>query len=247
VNADELLEIPVFRELGADMGIGLAALFKETEYAASERIFQEGSSDDRLFFIRRGTVEIRKATDAGVADTLLAILGPGEFFGEMGAFLGEPRSADAVARGPVTLVWLSRIELDRLFEQDPCGSFQMMTFLSRVLMSRLRDTSDELVRVQRAGVRLARAGSRNEVAEEIDEVEPVLVRLATNRLECRHRHHVGGIHRQQREQAQHHEKELAQTRPDGGDVSPTSRRGLILGTLRRHLPVDGGITVACQS
>ncbi len=66
----------------------------EKEYKKGSILFREGDPGREIYIIRQGRVAIKK--HMGTNEHLLAVLGSGDFFGEMAAFTGKPRSADAV-------------------------------------------------------------------------------------------------------------------------------------------------------
>src|SRR5438046_1734845 len=69
-------------------------------FAKNEVIFHAGDPADTLHLIRSGHVAARVTTPQGDVATL-AVMGPGEFFGEMALVSpGAPRSATAVALEP---------------------------------------------------------------------------------------------------------------------------------------------------
>ena len=63
------------------------------EYQPGDVLFREGESGDVMFVIQSGAVRIAKSV--GGDDKILAILGPGEFLGEMAILNGKPRTATA--------------------------------------------------------------------------------------------------------------------------------------------------------
>ena len=63
------------------------------EYAASEVIFEEGSTGRELFVVLDGKVDIVK--NSGADRAVIVTLGKGEFFGEMAVIDGSSRSASA--------------------------------------------------------------------------------------------------------------------------------------------------------
>lgn len=69
-----------------------------TGYADGEVIFEQGDPAADMYLIVYGHVRIVR--ESGGAGVDLAILGPGDFFGEMGLFAPGPRTATAVADGP---------------------------------------------------------------------------------------------------------------------------------------------------
>lgn len=66
-------------------------------FADGEPIFDQGDPAADMYVIVSGAVRIVR--DAGGSDVELAVLGPGEFFGEMGLFAPGPRVASARAVG----------------------------------------------------------------------------------------------------------------------------------------------------
>ena len=60
----------------------MAARLREERYPAGEAIVAEGEASDRLFLIVSGTAEV--TADGPSGPVPLAILGPGELFGEAG-------------------------------------------------------------------------------------------------------------------------------------------------------------------
>jgi len=64
----------------------------ERTFKAGDVVFREGDFPDRLYLIGRGEAEVMKETRGG-PPAVLARLGPGEFFGEIGIMANTPRSA----------------------------------------------------------------------------------------------------------------------------------------------------------
>ena len=66
------------------------------DFAAGTVLFEEGAPGDFMYVVQSGEVEIRR--QVGETARVLAVLPPGEFFGEMAILNGRPRSATAVVR-----------------------------------------------------------------------------------------------------------------------------------------------------
>ncbi len=88
----------------ADRVVQMAADSRQTtqpptvvSYVKTESIFQQGDHADVVFMIAEGEVEIYRSSPTG-AEESLAVLGAGQYFGELGSLLGFPRSASARAR-----------------------------------------------------------------------------------------------------------------------------------------------------
>src|SRR4051794_3930178 len=93
---------PLFAALPARYLESLAVQARRRSYKRGETIFRHGDVGNALYFLEAGRVKIVVTSEQG-EDVLLAVLGPGEVFGELSVFDGLPRSAtvevieDAVA------------------------------------------------------------------------------------------------------------------------------------------------------
>jgi uncharacterized protein (TIGR02266 family) len=85
----------------------------EETYQDGEIIFKEGSSGDWVYAVISGSVEISKTV--GGEKAVLAVLGQGEVFGELGFIGGIKRTATARAVGDTTLGVLDRFVMDKEF------------------------------------------------------------------------------------------------------------------------------------
>lgn len=93
-----------------------------------------------MFVVRKGRVRITKAVRGG--EKTFAVLGPGEFFGEMAILTGQPRSATATALEDVTL-----LELDaRRFEGMITSQAEIAVRIIQKLAHRLED-ADSLITI----------------------------------------------------------------------------------------------------
>ena len=104
--------IPIFRRSTPEARAELTSLFTPRSAVPGERIIRQGDAPDEMFFISLGAVEVALA-DRGI------ILGPGDFFGEMGVLSGEPRSADVTAIDFTELLVLSRQDVLGFLQRHP--------------------------------------------------------------------------------------------------------------------------------
>ena len=105
-------------------------------------IVQEGEPGQALYLIVEGGVKIASYTIDG-REIVLALLGPGSFFGELALLDGRPRSATVIATAPTSLVQVRRGEFLDLLERKP----KLAARLLEALAGRLRDTSRMLARI----------------------------------------------------------------------------------------------------
>ncbi len=98
------------------------------EYAAGERIFEEGRPGDRMYGVKTGEVEI------AVRGRPVETVGPGGIFGEMALIDSHPRSATALARTDCVVVPVNAKRFAFLVQQTPMFALQVM----RIMAERLR-------------------------------------------------------------------------------------------------------------
>ena len=118
---------------------------KRHSFESGEVIFREGDSSDAAFLILSGKVEVvRRQIDGG--DKHIAVLDKGEYVGEMGAIDDKPRSATALAMGPVICMSVDQEEFMDMLLKRPQESIELL----KVLFERLRDANRKLLE-QEAG------------------------------------------------------------------------------------------------
>lgn len=122
------------------------AAIAKLEALASWRVVHEGEpivtrdSDSRdVFFVVKGRCRIVNYSSSG-REVAYAIAGPGEYFGEMAAIDGLPRSATVVALEDCVLASITPQVFKDLIEQHPKVSFVIMEKLVRIVR-----TSDDRI------------------------------------------------------------------------------------------------------
>lgn len=100
-------------------------------------VFEEGSPGEAVYLVVAGKIKINQHTRVGPGN-LLAILGPGDVFGELSLFDGGARSASASAVTAATLRELDRTVLDGLLQSHA----EVASWLIRQLARRLRRAND---------------------------------------------------------------------------------------------------------
>jgi CRP/FNR family transcriptional regulator, cyclic AMP receptor protein len=137
---DFLMQVPLFARLSPSELDGLRVVVRPHRYAAGEIIFHEGDEGTALYIVEKGEVKIVRGSAEGKEVLLGSLLGPGDFFGELALFDGEPRSANAVAKEISDLLILERQDFRRFVAEHPQVALNLLQVLSR----RLRRT-DELL------------------------------------------------------------------------------------------------------
>lgn len=123
----------------------LSSLSKEKRLAADEVLFREGDPGDQLYVVLDGQVRISKNLP-GAGEEALAIMGRGDYFGEMALIDEKPRSADARAHhdGAVVLAIPSEV-LRNILDPGKVSSLRLLKILCGLIAKRLREIDDKLV------------------------------------------------------------------------------------------------------
>ncbi len=111
-------------------------------YNDGEVIICQGEEGDCMYEIQEGQVEVIQKK--GSREVRLAVLGSGEFFGEMAIFEREVRSATVRALGSVRILTIDRRILFRRIAEDPSLALRILESMSQ----RIRKMDAELVRLQ---------------------------------------------------------------------------------------------------
>ncbi len=105
-----------------------------------EVLFREDEIGELMFVLQSGSVRITKSVKG--EDKTLAILGPGEFFGEMAILNNKPRTATAIVETRAQVLVLGA----RTFEQMVVSNAEIAVRLIKKLSRRL-DSANELIEV----------------------------------------------------------------------------------------------------
>jgi small-conductance mechanosensitive channel len=115
--AELLSAVDIFSPLTASELSALASNAKGRVFAPGETIIRAGDSGSSMFVVSRGSVDVR--VDSNGTLRTLKRLSEGEFFGEMGLFTGEPRTASVVAADETEVLEIGHDAMKNLFEDNP--------------------------------------------------------------------------------------------------------------------------------
>ncbi len=110
-------------------------------YKPGEVIFSEGERSDAAYLIVSGSVQIVKGYASETPKTI-AVVGAGEYIGEMGVIDDQPRSATALAKEPAACKPVTPDEFMDLILKHPEEAIDLL----KVLFERLRTASNKLAR-----------------------------------------------------------------------------------------------------
>src|SRR4051794_40180576 len=152
-DARTLADVELFEHLADAERADLARVIDVRKLAAGDTLFQVGDPGESLYVVRGGEIELYIKDTAGQRIPL-AIVGPGEVFGELALLDRSPRTATAVALADAELLELDRDDLLLLFRTSPASALRLLA-----AMGRMTRKADELLKT-----RVSR--NANEEAEE---------------------------------------------------------------------------------
>lgn len=123
------------------------------KFSPGEIIFSAGDPGNGFYVLETGRVKLTAVVGNGEA-RVLAVFGPGDFFGEMAVLDDAPRSGTATAEEVSEAIFLSREELLALLDQKP----RLALSLIREFSNRLRTFNDKYVSEVVQAERLAVVG-----------------------------------------------------------------------------------------
>jgi CRP-like cAMP-binding protein len=145
-----LARVPFFEGLTEEALALIANATTEESHATGTKIFQYGDVGDKLFILLEGKVRISREV-AGLGEEALAVLGPGEVFGEMSLIDEVPRSADARVHERCRMRVISKEAFDELLFLHKDLAYEVLWNCVRILSARLRETNERLTLLTTTG------------------------------------------------------------------------------------------------
>ena len=131
-----LRRIPMFASLEGPWLLQLARRMRKVSYPAKSEIVRQGDPGGDLYLVKQGHLKVMSQSREG-RDVVLAVMGPGEVFGEVTLLDGAPRSATVTALEPVDLLLLERRDCLDFLRANPEISVRII----QVLAQRVRHLS----------------------------------------------------------------------------------------------------------
>ena len=139
VSTAVLKAVPLFSSFPEDQLRMLAAVVTRKSTPRSTTVMAGGDATDSLYIVLSGRLKVMMS-DADGKEVILSILGPGEFFGEMGLIDDSPRSASVVTIEPCELLSITK----RDFKKCLAENFEMSMAVMRGLVRRLREADRKI-------------------------------------------------------------------------------------------------------
>jgi len=139
VSTAVLKAVPLFASFPEDQLRMLTTMVTRRSAARSTTIMAGGDATDSLYIVLSGRLKVMMSDSDG-KEVILSILGPGEFFGEMGLIDDEPRSASVVTIEACELLAIAK----RDFKKCLLENNDMAMAVMRGLVKRLREADRKI-------------------------------------------------------------------------------------------------------
>ena len=136
------------------------------EYRKSEKIYTQGESIKDVLYIQKGGIKLSVVNEVG-KEAVVAMLGPGDFFGEGGMAGQLVRMGTATATTPTTLLVIEKKEMIRVLHAESAFSDRFMAYMLARNIRIEQDLIDQLFnssekRLARTLLLLARYGKQDQ-------------------------------------------------------------------------------------
>lgn len=129
----------LFSSLNKDKMMELNRLISDREIKGAEPIYFANEPSQTIFFLKTGRVKISKYFSDG-SEKIIAIINPGEIFGEM-AYLDENQRTDyAVTVEPSLICAINKNDLSSFIEKNP----ELNLKLTKILGLKLKSFSERI-------------------------------------------------------------------------------------------------------
>ncbi len=138
-NPRDLSVFPLFENLTDAELDTINRQFHARSFPSGTNVISFEMPGDVVYIIRDGTLKIKVDQPDG-KEVIIALLGCGEVVGELSLIDGVRRSADVFTQEDSTLLWLDRLNFERLMETIP----QLTRNLLRILTRRVRLSTEQI-------------------------------------------------------------------------------------------------------
>lgn len=136
-----LSEVELFENLTRNERKNLSEHLYERKYKEDEIVFKKGYPNVVMYVVKEGEFQtFLETTD----DENLKTIKPKEFFGEIGLFLEEERTATIVASKDSVLLGISKRDMNRFIDEFPRAGSKILRKLAAVLCKHLVNTNKVL-------------------------------------------------------------------------------------------------------
>jgi CRP/FNR family cyclic AMP-dependent transcriptional regulator len=134
-----LRHLPIFSRVPDEALEKIARIAHHRRVSRGVTLVHAGDHTDSLYVLINGSIKVMNTNEEG-REVILAILGPGEFFGEMGMIDGSPRSATIVSTEPCELLTITKEDFRHVLSEN----FEITLQIMKSLVHRLREADRKI-------------------------------------------------------------------------------------------------------
>src|ERR1700693_4510206 len=163
------------RDFDAQSFLDSAGLARRVlEYRRSEKIYSQGESIKDVLYIQKGGIKLSVVNEVG-KEAVVAMLGPGDFFGEGGMAGQLVRMGTATAITPTTLLVIEKKEMIRVLHAEHAFSDRFLAYMLSRNIRIEEDLIDQLFnssekRLARPLLLLAQYGKQEQPQEMVPKI-----------------------------------------------------------------------------
>lgn len=139
LNPQILKRVPLFSSFSDQQLAALLSCVQHRKFPRNSLIVRAGDETDSLYIILSGRVKVLIPDDQG-REVILTMMGPHDFFGEMGLLDEQPRSASVEALEPCEMLRISKAGFTAFLKDN----FDLAMLIIRNLVKRLRDADRKI-------------------------------------------------------------------------------------------------------
>lgn len=139
IHVGVLRSVPLFAMLSQAQLTALASSMARKSATKNRTVLKIGDLTDSLYIIIAGRCKVQMSDNEG-KEVILAVLGPGDFFGEMGLLDDAPRAASVVTIESCEFLTIAKDAFNALLKDN----FEMAMVIMRGLVKRLREADRKI-------------------------------------------------------------------------------------------------------
>lgn len=151
--AMRLADVALFAPLSENEMQRIAESVAAKIFSADEPIVRRGQEGNSMFVVHRGSVRVQVREASGKAKVIMK-LAEGDFFGEMGLFTGEPRTATVIALEETEVLEITHDSLKPILEDNPelVERFSEIIAERRAMLHAAASTAQQIDETTKSGV-----------------------------------------------------------------------------------------------
>lgn len=134
-----LRHLPIFSRVPEEQLVKIARVARYRRVPRATSIVHAGDPTDSLYVLVNGSIKVMNTNEEG-REVILSILGPGEFFGEMGMIDGSPRSATVVSIEACEVITIAKEDFGKVLAEN----YEIALHIMKSLVQRLREADRKI-------------------------------------------------------------------------------------------------------